>query len=154
MNSLSNMSKSRWFFEALGGKSKREIRGGGEVFIRKIRLIEGIAKCRHLKIFSGKGTLRNVFICLRLRTLYTLPHLTSYTLYACIQYTYSPENGGRGGESWTRENRREGQKFTKLDRKYQHDWLYLQSINSDKPQSLFTGKIFLDDDSLLWCLLS
>jgi hypothetical protein len=34
-------------------------------------------------------------------------------------------------------------KFTMLSRKYQHDWLYLQSINSDKhlPESPF-----LDDD--------
>ncbi len=39
---------------------------------------------------------------------------------------------GEGGE-----NQREGlegqqQQFTKQGRKYQHDWLYLQSINSDE----------------------
>ncbi len=32
---------------------------------RKIRLIEGNAKCRHLKKLTCKGTLRQVFICLR-----------------------------------------------------------------------------------------
>ncbi len=40
------------------------------------------------------------------------------------------------------ERRIEGQQFTKLGRK--HDWLYLQSIKSDKhlPQSPFTGQYF------------
>ncbi len=49
---------------------------------------------------------------------------------------------GRGrGERVEPERRLE---FTKLARKYQHDWLYLQSINSDKhlPQSSFTGLFF------------
>jgi hypothetical protein len=32
---------------------------------RKIRLIESSAKCRHLRKFTCKGTLRQVFICLR-----------------------------------------------------------------------------------------
>jgi hypothetical protein len=32
---------------------------------RKIRLIESNAKCIHLKKFSCKGTLRQLFICLR-----------------------------------------------------------------------------------------
>ncbi len=43
-----------------------------------------------------------------------------------------------------------GQQFTKLGRKYQHDWLCRQSINSDKhlPQSPFTGQFFLDDDKV------
>ena len=35
---------------------------------RKIRLIEGNAKCRHLNKFTSKGTFRHVFICLRPRT--------------------------------------------------------------------------------------
>ncbi len=43
-----------------------------------------------------------------------------------------------------------------VGRKYQHDLLYLQSINSDKhlPQSPFTGSTFLDDDILLWYVFS
>jgi hypothetical protein len=49
------------------------------------------------------------------------------------------------------ERRLERQQFLKLGQKYHHDWLYLQSIISDKhlPQSPFTGKFFLDNDILL-----
>ncbi len=88
---------------------------------RKLILIEANAKCRHLKNWSEKGTLQQVFICLRPRTLGV--------------------GGGRGVET---VRRIEGQQFTKLCRNYQHDWLYLQSINSDKhlPQSTFTGQFF------------
>jgi hypothetical protein len=67
-----------------------------QVLIRRIniRVIEGNAKCRHPRKLTCKGTLQQVFICLRLRTPYSLP----YTLYTCIQYT------GRGmRESLTRE---------------------------------------------------
>ncbi len=49
---------------------------------------------------------------------------------------------GEGGRV-EKERRLEGQKFPKnWVKKYQHDWLYLQSINSDKhmPQSPFTGQ--------------
>ncbi len=52
---------------------------------REIRLIEGNAKCRHLRTFTCKWTLRQVFIYLRSRTPYPTP---LYTLYTCIQYTY------------------------------------------------------------------
>jgi hypothetical protein len=60
---------------------------------------------------------------------------------------------GGGGGKLTREKVR-GTIVHKAGRKYQHDWLYLQSINSDKPlsaKSLYRS-IFLDDDILLWCL--
>ncbi len=57
---------------------------------RKIRLIEGNVKCRQLKILTCKETLRQVLICLRPRT--------PYTMYTCIQYkSYSHREGGRGG---------------------------------------------------------
>jgi hypothetical protein len=48
---------------------------------------------------------------------------------------------GKGG-GIEQERRLEGQQFTKLGQKYQHDWLYLQSINSDRhlPQSPFIGQ--------------
>ncbi len=62
----------------------------------------------------------------------------------CILYhIFTQRRGWRGGESWTREKIR-AQQFTKLGRKYQHDWLYLQSMNSDKnlQQSPFTGQYF------------
>ncbi len=42
---------------------------------RKIRLVEDKAKCHHLQKLTSKGTLRQVFICLRTRTpqAHTLP---------------------------------------------------------------------------------
>ena len=59
----------------------------------------------------------------------------------CIYCTLTQ---GRGGGRVEPQRRLEGQQFTKLGRKYQHDWMYLQSINSDKhlPQSPFTGQFF------------
>jgi hypothetical protein len=108
---------------------------------RKIRLIEFNAKCRHLK----KLTLK--WLCGRCLSVWgPEPHTTPYTLYMCIQYMYLFTQGkGEGGDSWTREKIRGATVYsTKLGRKYQHDWLCLQSINSDKhlSQSPFTGKFF------------
>ncbi len=60
---------------------------------RKIRLIEGNAKRCHLTKLTCNGTLRQMFICLRPRTPYPIP---PYTLYVCIQYTYSHRWGGGG----------------------------------------------------------
>jgi len=60
---------------------------------RKIRPIEDNAKCRHQRKLNWEGTLRQVFICLRPRT----PPNPPYTLYTCVQYTYSHREGGRGG---------------------------------------------------------
>ncbi len=67
-----------------------------------------------------------------------------YTLYMCLRvysiiiHTGKGRMGGelnqREGEDGGRvepERRLEGRQFTKLGRKYQHDWMYLQSINSD-----------------------
>ncbi len=80
---------------------------GGERVVRwerrKIRLAEGNAKCHHLKKLTCKGTFRQVFICLRPRTLtppplYILLH-TVYVYSVCILI-----HTGRGREL----NRREG----------------------------------------------
>jgi hypothetical protein len=87
---------------------------------RETRIIEGNAKCHHIKQFIYKGTLQ-VFICLRPRTPYPPPPPTSYTLYTCVQHTYSHREGEGGIVE--PERRLEGQQFTKLGRKYQHDWL-------------------------------
>jgi hypothetical protein len=46
----------------------RRMRENVEKERRKIRLIEGNAKCRHLNKLTCKGTWRQVFICLRSRT--------------------------------------------------------------------------------------
>ncbi len=63
----------------------------------------------------------------------------------CLHILYfDTGKGGREGGRVEPERRLECQQFTKLGRKYQHDWMYLQSINSDKhlPQSRFTGQLF------------
>jgi hypothetical protein len=85
------------------------------------------------KKFTRKGILRQVFICLGSPPLlwpHTPPPLHTvsvYTLYSILNHT---GNGGRGESE--PEKRLEGQQFAKLGRKYQHDWLYIQSINSNK----------------------
>ncbi len=68
------------------------------------------------------------------------PPLLLDTVYVYTVYLFTQEGGG-GVEP---ERRLEGQQFTNLGRKYQHDWLYLQSINSDKhlPQTPFIGQFF------------
>ncbi len=71
------------------------------------------------KKLTCKGTLRQVFICLRPRTLYHPP----YTLYTCIQYTFSHREGG---ESWTREKVR-GPTVHKAGSKIQ-TWLTLSPV--------------------------
>jgi hypothetical protein len=66
---------------------------------RKIKLIEGNAKCRRLKKLTCLGTLWQVFICLWARTPYTSP------LTHCIfVYSNLSTQGGLGGEL----NQREG----------------------------------------------
>ncbi len=98
------------------------------------------------KKFIWKGTLRQVFICLRppfLQWPLTPPPL--HIVYVFTVYLFLHREGGEGGEEMNEPERRlEGQLFTKLGRKYKHDLLYLQSIYSDKhqPQSPFTGQFF------------
>ncbi len=78
------------------------------IFRRKTRLVEDNAKCWHLRKLTCKGTLRQVFICLSLRTPYPPLHIVYvYTVY-CI---YSHKEGGGGVRP---ERREEGQQFTKL----------------------------------------
>jgi hypothetical protein len=84
------------------------------------------------------------------------PHTHCIRVY-CIFYLFTQGSGGRGRVE--PERRLDGQQFTKLGRKYQHDWLYLhlQPINSNKhrPAAKFLYRwIILDDDILLWCLYS
>ncbi len=67
-----------------------------------------------------------------------------YTTYSTRVYSILFHTGKGMGGRVEPERRLERQQFTKLGRKYKHDWLYLQSINSDKhlPQSHFTGQFF------------
>jgi hypothetical protein len=84
---------------------------------RKIRLIEGKAKCRHLKKGTRNGTLRQVSICLRPRTPYLSP---LYTLYVYVyEYSILIHTGKKGRVEPERRGKR--QQFTTLGRKYQHD---------------------------------
>ncbi len=102
---------------------------------RKIRLIEGNAKCRHLKKLTLKGALQQVFICLWPRKPYPPPPLT----HCILVYSTLIHTAKGGGGRVDPERRLEEQPFTKQGRKYKRDWLYLQSINSDKhlPQKHF-----------------
>ncbi len=104
------------------------------------------SKISSSKKLTCKGTLRQVFLCLRPTTPCPSP---LHTVYVYTVYLFTQGRGRVKPERW------EGQQFSKLGRKYRHDWLYLQSINSDErlPQSSFTVN-FLDDDILLWCLYS
>jgi hypothetical protein len=60
----------------------------------KIRLIECSSKLRYLEKFTCKGTLRQVFY---LSEAPPPPLTLPYTLYTCIQYTYSHREGGGEG---------------------------------------------------------
>jgi hypothetical protein len=60
-----------------------------------------------------KGTLWQVFICLRPKT------SPSHTVCVYKVYLFTQETGG-GGERVEQERRLEGQQFTKLGRKYQY----------------------------------
>ncbi len=63
---------------------------------KKIRLIEGNAKCRHLAKFTSKGTLRQVFICRRTRILYPPPFTHCIRVYSILIHI------GKGGNSRTK----------------------------------------------------
>ncbi len=100
---------------------------------RKIRLIEGNAKCRHLKKWTFKGTLQQVFICMRARKPYPPPLL--HTVYLYTEHLLTQR---RVEVRWSREKVRRAT-VHKAGSMYKRDWLNLQSINSDKylPQKHF-----------------
>jgi hypothetical protein len=92
-----------------------------------INYIDTKAKCRQLKKLTCKGTLRQVFICLRPASLLR-PHgpyrPPPYTLYTSILYILI--HTWRGGERVKPERRLEGQQFTKLGRK--STWLTVSPV--------------------------
>ncbi len=121
---------------------------------RRIRLIEGNAKCRHIKNWLVKGFLGRCLSFWGPEPIYHSP----YTLYIC--YTVYFFTQGRGGGSWAREKGR-GATWESTEQSWVENTSmtecaqeidYLQSMNSEHlPQSHVTGK-FLDDD-ILHCLL-
>ncbi len=76
-------------------------------------------------VCSESGQIQNVKLLQNLVS--NIPHPLPATC------TYCTLTQGRGEGRFEPERRLEGQQFRKRGRKYQHDWLYLQSINSDKP---------------------
>jgi hypothetical protein len=104
-----------------------------QIYGRKIRLIECNAKCRYLTKLTCKRTLRHVFYPSEApfppkMTPYPRPFTHCIRVYSILIHT-----GKGGGEELTREKVR-GAIVHKASRKYQHDYLYLQSINSIKHQ--------------------
>jgi hypothetical protein len=75
---------------------------------RKIRLIEGNAKCRHLKKFTCKGTAGGVYLP---RTPYPTPPLTHCINVYRILIDRERGEGGRGESTRRKE---EGQQCAKL----------------------------------------
>ncbi len=112
---------------------------------RKIRFIESNAKCRHLKNLPGKGLWGRC-----LSALGSEPHTPPpYTLYKCIQYTYSHREGGgelnqREGE---RGNRGEYRSYSCVENTNMTECTqeigYLQSTNCDKHNRKFPLQINL-----------
>ncbi len=109
------------------------------------------------KKLTCKRTLRQVFFCLGPPPLLGFCLGWSSNFLNLVRYSvintsriWSPTRTvciidctliqGKGGGRVEPERRLQEQPFTKLGRKYQHNWLYLQFINSDKhlSQSHFT----------------
>jgi hypothetical protein len=101
---------------------------------RRIILLEGNAKCRHLKQLTCKGTLRQVFIWLRPRTPYPRPLAHCKRVYSMLIHTgegveLNPREGERGNRGEYRsQNWVENTNMTDCTQEI----CYLQSINSDK----------------------
>jgi hypothetical protein len=88
------------------------------------------------KKFTCKRTLRQVFYLSEAPSPLMTPYSPSPLHTVCVftvYCTYSHRGGGRGGGRWTRDKIR-GAIVDKRGRKYQHDWLSRQSINSIKHQ--------------------
>ncbi len=77
---------------------------------RKTRLIESNTKCRYLTNLPVQGLCGRLFYLSEAPSPpdHITPDLPPYTLYSCIQYTYSHREGGRG-----RANQKEGYRGTK-----------------------------------------
>ncbi len=114
--------------------------------LRKIRLIEGNEKCRHLNKLTSKATLRQVFIYLRPSRLLDFSlgwpcnfvgsescQIQSVKLLQNMLSNRTPSPSPPPPHCiwiynipylFTRERRGRGEQITKLGLKYQHDWLF------------------------------
>jgi hypothetical protein len=108
-----------------------------------INYIDTKAKCRHLKKLTCKGTLRQVFICLRSSGPYPPPLTQCIRVYSVSLYVFLQR---KGGGCWTREKVK-GATVYKAESKIP-TWLTISPLL----QSPFTDQFLLNDDNLLWCL--
>ncbi len=81
--------------------------------------MEGNAKCRHLKNLSIKGDFAPGVCLSEAPSNSMTPYLPLLHIVYVFQYTYSHRDGGEEGRVEP-ERRLEGQRVTKLGRKYQH----------------------------------
>jgi hypothetical protein len=88
-------------------ENKHKLLGIIRIIERLNSYVEGNAKCRHLKKMTYKGTLRQVFICLRAKTPYTTP---LHTVYVHTVYLFTQGGVKGGGEL----NQREGEKGNRI----------------------------------------
>ncbi len=126
-------------------------RGGGGVCHCHglINNIGNKTKCRHLRKFTWKGSLRPMFVCLRNPPLLwpQTPCTPLHTVYVYTVYLFTQGKGG--GEMHHAERRLERQQFTKLGRKYQHDWMYLH-LQSEKTWKNLPQKVPLQVNFSRW----
>ncbi len=80
-------------------------------------------KCRLFLNWPVLGTWRQVFICLGLPA---PPPVHTVWIHTPVRVLIQPGGWGGGAGGWTSEKVR-GATVHKRGRKYQHDWLYLQS---------------------------
>jgi hypothetical protein len=112
------------------------------------QLYRHLSKMPSSKKLTCKGTLRQVFFCLRPRITYPSPLLHSVNVYAVYLFT---QGGGGGGGRAEPERSLEGHATVHRSGSKMTDVSLVYSINSDKhlPQSSFTDQFFLDDDIFL-----
>jgi hypothetical protein len=115
---------------------------------RRTRLIESDAKCRHLKKLTCKGTLQQVFICLRLRI--SPPPL--HIVYVNTVYLFTDGRGG-GGELSLREGQRRNSSQSWVEKANMIDCISSLSTLINTCRKVPLQGNFLDDNILPWCLL-
>ncbi len=93
-----------------------------------INNIDTKAKCRHLKKWVCKGTLRQVFICWGPKP-HTPPplHMIYVYTFTCTQYNFSYREGGRVEPERRGKGQQKRVQIPKLGWNYQFDWMYTRN---------------------------